>query len=352
MWIVNDLISFYINHILIPKIMDYSNPGFLYTKITDKGVRVSIRDILLLEEFLTELEKEIIKQPQGADKLYQVGKIGGYTFAALSELPNINNTQDLKELEKQTKFLSLFIACTYGTVVEHEINIAEKTFTQTYDDFVVCPKNGIGKLVIEGSAAGIWAWIMQDKTMEGRQTHCIGRGDKKCVIITGPPDKIQATTTFTNFKEIELNPEYEKLNSPQPAPHAKSLDELIKHQIFQIKNNKITYEGHRYLDVDIAYPYTLEQLLDEQTLYQVARKTYAKIGEKIPEEFIPQYLGAQGWGDITLVDEQIEIKHYPYLQISTTYPLIRGILAGLTGKDYHNAQNTIHAGSNTVVITT
>jgi hypothetical protein len=339
----DSLISMYIRNILIPRTEDYSKPGYVYTRLTSDSQKLALRDVFIPEDFISTLEAETIKKygQNGRKNLYEIGKNSGYTYAKFSKLENINTKTTDSELEEYLRLLLLYIAGTYGADIDYEINLKEKVFKQSYSDFVVCPTNGIGEIVISGSAAGIWSWILQDKTIEAIQSECIGRGDKRCTVLLGPPDKLDSfepkPIRVPELIDLELTDDYLTLNKSHPTEFVKnSLERLIDNQVLLLNAGRVTFSDIKFFELDIHYIYLLELLhIDQDMLFNIVKTKFRHIGDeiggKLSEAYISELLGAMGWGDIGVYDDKILINFYPYstLYSKTSFTVIRGIMSGL-----------------------
>ena len=352
MKITDNIYSLYIRQFLLPKAEDFSHPGYIYTKLSDDFENRKIRDVFIPEGWVSDIEKKTIEKysSEGDEILYKIGKIGGVTYGKFSELKTINDFDSPKKLEEYMRLLILFMAGTYGADVDYKIEIEKKLITQSYSNFVVCPHNGIGKLVITGSATGIWAWILQDKTIKGVHSKCIGRGDNVCEIILGPPEEIRKLGyephILTDFESPDLDQQYIEYNQFHPTEQVSvSLDKLIESNIIQLQDGEITFHGKRFFEWDMHYIYLLEILYpDIDELYKIT-KEHAKniglhIGVKLNYGYISEFLGALGWGDILIVeDSKALIKYYPYTSFyqqsnfTIIKALISGLLSVLTGKE-------------------
>ena len=322
MHLTDNLYSMYIRHILLPKMEDFSTAGYVFTKLTRDSKEIMLRDVFVPEEWVSELEIKTIEKYgiEGRKLLYTIGKNGGYTYARLSGIETIMTKPDRKEFEEYLRLLLLLIAGTYGAELDYELNLEMKTVRQSYSRFVVCEKNGIGEIVIAGSATGIGAWMIQDTTMEGVQTECIGRGDRQCTVLLGPPEVIESKGYIPfrvpQLMKIDLTREYLTFNMPQPTVHArKSLEDLINYKVVEFKDGKITFHNKRYFEWDSHYIYFLEYLYnDQEMLFELTKQYYKKVGEEIvnllKKDYISDNLCAMGWGDILIYSgPKIHVKH-------------------------------------------
>jgi hypothetical protein len=326
--LLDNLAGSFISHILLPRIEDFSHPGFLHTKFIGAG-----RNVVFLEGFLSEIERRFYSNNQ--HDLYKIGKTAGYNYGKITQLDTVH-TKGLRELSLYIRFLLLHIAGSYGAEVEYDLDIAAKSFQLSFSRYVVCEKNGIGLICLMGSAAGVMSWIFQDKGIESVQTECVGRGDARCNLIIGPSHKLAEKGVkhidFTEVEDFDFDKDYYGLNKPQQPKYCKtSLQKLIDYQMVEIHKNIFTFQKDRLVILDIIYLYLLEKYLPAEVLYDVAKEAWRMKAQKLKDGVSNELLSAFGWGDINVIDNKIEIINYPYspLYTTTTFPIIRGTLAGL-----------------------
>ncbi|MCX6695655.1 MAG: hypothetical protein NTU61_05120 [Candidatus Altiarchaeota archaeon] len=354
MKLTDNIYSLYIRSILIPKMEDYSNPGYVYTKLTRDSREIMLRDVFVPEELVAEIEAKTVEKygDEGRKTLYRIGKNSCYVYSKFSGFETVETTPNLKKLEEYVRLLVLFIAGTYGADVDYELDIKNKVQKISFSNYVVCQKNGIGEIFASGSAAGMWAWILQDNNIEVVQYKCVGRGDKTCSLLIALPETIEKRG-YTAFKasiqtDIDLTEEYLHLNKPYPTEAVKlSLEKLIAFNVIEFKDGRITFHQKRYFECDSHYVYFLELMHNDQNLlFEVTKEYYKKVGEdigdKLSTDYIAGFLGAMGWGDIMIHSgPRVQLRHYPYTTLydKTKYTVIRGVLSGLLSAVYKNDVN-------------
>lgn len=351
---IDKLYSLYIKNIIIPKTEDFSKPGYVFTRLTNKPGETILRDVFIPENLVAELETRTVEKrgEDGRKLLYAIGKNSCYTYSKFSKLDTVKTKPDKKDFEEHLRMLLLFIAGTYGADVTYEFDLETKVNVFSFSEYIVCQKNGIGEIFLSGSSTGMTAWVLQDNTIEGVQTECVGRGGKRCSILLAPPQKIRELGYIPfevpELLDINITPEYLDYNQPKPTESSKtSLNSLIAEKTLSFNDGKIRFHNQIFFECDIHYIYILEHLHKDDDLLLKLSKDYFKqvgkeIGEKLSREYISNLLGAMGWGDITIYSkDQIYIKNYPYtsLYTQTTYPLIRGILSGLLTTLYNEDIN-------------
>jgi hypothetical protein len=343
MRIIDKLYSLYIKNIILPGTEDFSTPGYIFTKLTNDPKQTILRDVFFPEDLIIELELKTVEKRsmEGRKCLYAIGKNCGYTYAKFSGMETIKTKPDKKDIEKYMRLILLFIAGTYGSDLAYELDVERKIHRFSFTEYVVCKKNGIGEIFFSGSATGIADWVQQDTQLEGTQIECIGRGDKRCTLLVALPEKIKELG-YTAFEvpellEVKMTEEYFQFNKPLPTKSVKSsLNELIANKIMTFDNLKLLFNNKRFFECDCHYVYILEHLYqDDETLFNVSFHFYKQLGEeirdKLTKEYISDFLGAIGWGDIIIYSkENVYINHYPYTTLynKTTYPIIRGMLSG------------------------
>jgi len=333
----------YKTEIIIPKIEDYTQPGFLFTRLTSDFDILLMRDIGFFEDHFVELEKAIIEEKgdEGRNILYAIGKNSGYTYAKFSRMTTRQETSSEKSFSDYVEKLMLFIIGTYSGGGSYDYSINPFQFNFYFDDFIVCSKSGIGEIITSGSAAGIWSWLYGDKSIEGIQVKCVGRGDERCKLIVSKPKVFEKNNysfkKCTELIDIDMDNFYIEYNKPRKEEYSEySLEEIIEVGIIYFKDNELLFKEKRISELDIHYVYYLEHFYDNILLYEVTKKFYKKIGdiigEQLNEQYISNLMGALGWGDICMDDlTRILINNYPYtaLHNKSSFPLIRGIMAGL-----------------------
>jgi len=188
---------------------------------------------------------------------------------------------------------------------------------------------------------------MQDKSIEGVQLECQGRGNERCFVICAPEQKLQEKTN--NFFRVNDLPEqkfdivYKTLNEIKATTHAvNSLRKLIDAGFFNYHEGILLYKDMRFFGCEAHIFYLLEQEIaklqdGEQVLFDVCFE-YGKLLQKTYgftsfQKFIPDFFPALGFGDVFVLDHtapRIAAVYYPWTAYSeqSKYIIFRGIMSG------------------------
>jgi hypothetical protein len=338
----DEIVSWFIRNLILPKTEIIDKPGFI---VTDSG-NIQLRELLIPESLIMRLEQEIISNYalEGKQVLYSAGKKFGYSYASLANIPTIENTP--KERFKEfAYFLVRWVGTTFSRDIKYKLDLATKKFELEMQDYIVCSKNGLGQLMTEGGVSGIWAYVSCDKTIEGVQTRCKGRGDQKCELISAPPAilKGQGLTFFTelNLYPMKFSREYKELNKIRETNYSQdSLKSLINSGTFKYEHGIVNFKGERHFQVEASLVYILENELKklpngEHILFQTAFDYGKSLGKQIKQEhsvrFLMDYLSVTGWGDIMVIKNKVLSIYHPWLEMakSSNYTFFRGLASGL-----------------------
>lgn len=347
MQIKDRIVTWYIQNIILPRREIIDNPGFLITAFTDKKHVTYLRDLLLPEKLFEEIESTIASAygDQGQQVLYSAGKKFGYIYSSMSNLPTINTSTN-KELEDFAYLMLRFVEGTYAKQANHEVDFEKKTLQILFDNYIICRHNGLGYIMTNGSLAGLWAYIVQDNTVEGIQLKCQGRGDDNCHILCAPEKTIQEKI-HRYYRENEMNIHksesmYKALNEIRPTRSTNSLKRLLDAGFFKFSHGVFSYKDMRFFLCDSHILYFLEQEISklkngEEVLFDVCFE-YGKFlqqiyGGKDFQKFIPDFFPALGFGDIIILDPhkpRLASMYYPWSVYSkdSKYIIFRGIMSG------------------------
>ncbi|MEM2918735.1 MAG: hypothetical protein QXY62_04475 [Candidatus Altiarchaeota archaeon] len=350
MAIKDEIVSWFIRNVAIPKLEIIDHPGFITMKPMPSK-QVYSRQILMSESFLVNLENKIVEKygNEGRRALYSIGKRFGYRFSIMIDLPTIQRCNK-KEFLTLAYFIGRFIESTYAHKVLYKINFDLNEFDLTFDGYVVCRKNGKGYIMTDGGSAGIWAYALQDLSVEGVQVKCQGRGDKKCEVICAPP-KILEKKGLTFFKETNLEDleieydRYEEMNKIRETQYAKnSFEDLINIGFFDYSRGVVKHKDERYFLCEASLPYIIEMELKKlegatKILFDCAfdhGKKIAKLqGECNFQEFMMQFLSACGYGDILVLElgggYKVTNFYFPWTKFAdeVKFEMYRGLVSGL-----------------------
>jgi predicted hydrocarbon binding protein len=187
-----DLFKWFVRNIVYAKNEIIDRPGFIVCQYTEKGKTTYMREIFYPEAVWVKFEKNLIDKygDKGKQAIYSAGKRFGYSYTHASGFSKMKDISR-KTFENNVYFFLRYIECVWTNRLEHEIDYNRELFKATFDDYVVCPKNGKGYLMMAGCVAGWWAYLIDDKNAEGIQTRCVGRGDEECEIICGHNEDLQ-----------------------------------------------------------------------------------------------------------------------------------------------------------------
>lgn len=340
------IVSWYVQNILIPRTEIIDKPGFIITTLSKPPETTYLREIFLPEKLLELIETRIVEhyEDKGRQTLYSAGKKFGYVYASLSRFPTVNTTNK-KDFSNFTYYLVRYMEGVFSAKAQHEINIEEKWFSVDFNQYIVCRNNGIGHIMTDGGTAGIWAYAINDKSVEGIQLECQGRGDSRCLILCGPEKKIKEKTPDffceKNLPEQKFEGTYEHLNKIRPTEYSNnSLQDLLHVGFFEYEHGMITYNNNRFFPVESHILYFLEEEISklengEQTLFDICfeygkilRETY---GYEDYQKFIPDFFPALGFGDLIFLDSNsVAAIYYPWTIFSekSKYIIFRGIISG------------------------
>ena len=259
MVIKDKVCAWFMRNILLPRVEIIDNPGFVICKFAPHK-RVTLRDIFIGESSLQNLENSM-KSYQKI--LYGIGKKFGHIYASISTLPQISETSK-KEFLKFANWMVRYIETLYASKLSHKADCDNKIFEIKMYDYIICRKNGLGYLFSTGGIAGIWAYVVEDKTVEAVQPKCQGRGDEECKVIAAPYKTLvkmgYKPMRCTKLETLELDKEYGQFNQIRPTKWAKqSLKDLIDSGFFKYRHGQVTYQKERFFLCEASFMYVLEK---------------------------------------------------------------------------------------------
>ncbi len=342
--ITDTVLVWYIKNILMPNLIIIDKPGFFIAKFSSKNKVAYRRQLFMSEDILSGMEKKLINKYDRKAKqvLYSAGKKFGYHYANLSNFPKKSEANEKEIKEFINKFL-LFLQAMWADKVEiTNLDIKNDIFEVELDNYVVFRKDGFGYSNLDGAASGFWAFISENKNVDGLRLE----KDKNKLMLTMAPHARKHNIEYFNEPDLKQIAEknYEIINALRPTNFAKvSMKELIDSRIFNYDKRTVEYNGLRFFPCEATLLFTLETELKKlkegnKALYEAAFEVGFKIASKpdnLNEQFISDFLGAQGWGDIQLKNtESATILHYPWSGLNTTasYDMIKGIVSGMVSK--------------------
>jgi len=351
------LVKWYIQNIWMPKIDIFDKPGFIITKFTEKGRTVYLREIFFPELLFVELENAVVKEYQnkGAKALYSAGKKVGYLFSEMSAFLQLESATEKKFLEFVDLFIK-YIESIWASKMQHEVDIKSKSIKFYLTDYIVCSKNGLGHILTSGGAAGIWAYLINDISVEGVQTQCQGRGKKYCELICAPKQMlINSKLTPFDMQKLEIvkdKQRYIEFNQIRNTEFAKkSFQDLVNSGLFKYAGGQMTYNGERHFYCDTSLIYFLELELkslpnSSNLLFNTAFDWAKRMTEKLSDKnttFLTDYLSALGFGDVVAIKKgqkyNVLNNYFPWMEqceninFSIYRGIVSGMLSGLLGKN-------------------
>ncbi|OYT58314.1 hypothetical protein B6U70_00940 [Euryarchaeota archaeon ex4484_162] len=345
------IVTWYIQNVIIPRREIIDKPGFVITSFTEKNQITYLRELFIPEGLFELIERKIIQHynREGKQVLYSAGKKFGYLYASISNFPTIK-TCTKKEFTDFAYLLVRYIEGVYARQAKHKLEIENKLFTISFKDYIVCRHNGFGYIMTAGGIAGIWAYAVQNNSVEGVQIECQGRGDSRCFIICADEREIQKRSNSIlsekNLFAHKFDEIYKTMNEVRKTSYSKnSLKDLLDSNFFEYKRGILSYKNVRFFPVEAHILYLLEQEIiklknGEKHLFDICFE-YGKIlreiyGEKDYERFISDFFPALGFGDILFVDSDRSNKtiaaiYYPWTVFSekSKYIIFRGLMSGI-----------------------
>lgn len=342
------IVTWFIKHVIIPRREILDKPGFVVTTFTEHKQTTYLRDLFLPEKLFESIESTIVRYfgLQGKQALYSAGKKFSYLYASLSNFPTINDCTE-KELSDFIYSLVRYMEVTLARQATHKIDFGDKMFTISFRDYIICRHNGLGYVMTDGGSGGLWAYEMQDKSIEGTQVECQGRSDERCFVICAPEERIKKVTNKffceKNLPIQKFDDVYETMNEIRETTYSNnSMKDLLDVGFFKYNEGVFSYENIRFFGCESHILYLLEQEISklkdgEQILFDICfefGKFLQEIyGDTDYQKFIPDFFPALGFGDILVTDSNapsISAFYYPWTVFSETskFIIFRGIMSG------------------------
>ncbi|MFH1285709.1 MAG: hypothetical protein ABIH99_03950 [Candidatus Micrarchaeota archaeon] len=359
------IVDWFIRRFIVPQGEDIDEPGFIIKNVLVEGGARSIRDLVIAEDLLKEIEGRVVKKyrKKGKQALYSAGKKFGYAYASMTGVPRINACSESKFLEALNVFLRDFES-TVASWTEYEVDLKKKTLMIKMKDYTVCRENGMGYFLSEGVIAGIWAYLMKDKSVEAVQIECQGRGAEECELIAAPYTVLKRMCIHNEFmresklEEIHYTEVYRQINRLDKKRYKmgkmtkrmvytqSSLKSLMDAGVVTYTSGILSYAKDRHVICDALLPYALENELRKlkrgRELLFEASFDYAKtLGEKgRPQnlQYITDYFASFGWGEVRVNSMKngkenygIDARYFPWCKYSkeSSYALFRGLVSGM-----------------------
>lgn len=343
------VVTWWIKNIITPQREIIDKPGFIVTTFTEHKRTTYLREFFLSEQLFEFIENKIVEiyGDKGRQALYSAGKKFGYLYASMSNFPTINDIS-ANELSDFAYLVLRYIEGTYAKQAKHQLDFEKKLLTISFDNYIVCRHNGLGYIMLNGAVSGLWAYEVQDKTLEATQLECQGRGDKNCFFICAPVERLKEKTNKifleTDLSEKQPDDRYRLLNQIRDSTYSSnSLKSLIDHKFFKYKEGILSYKTIRFFHCESHILYLLEQEIlklpdGEKILFDICFN-YGKFLQEIYggenyKKFIKDFYPALGFGDIIIRDSKeinITSMYYPWTIYSekSNYIIFRSIMSGI-----------------------
>ncbi len=357
MVVKDKIVTWYLKNIYIPKSEITDKSGYICEHVGGQR-EIFLRELLLPETVFVELEKRMVKEIKGKNILYSIGKRFGYRYAFASKFTTIDKVSK-KIFLRYSYFLVRYIeSISYGKNLNHKVNYDKRMFNLNAKEYIICRKNGLGYILTSGGTAGIWAYMTCDPTVEGVQTKCQGRGDKKCELICAPAKVLKEKKIKflkeTDLENLEIDAEYMEINKIRPTQFARySLKDLIDSGFFEYSKGVIHYKAERHFLCEASLMYILEKELKKlkgggKVLFDVSFDYGKNLAEESKQElnnassssgsaesFITNYMSALGWGDILVMKKSgkytVVSNYFPWTKWAKNIKFImfRGMISGM-----------------------
>jgi len=350
MGVKDNLVSWFIKNIEMSRMELIDNPGFVVTQFSEKGANVFMREIFFPEEVFVNIERNVEARmgEKGAKLLYSAGKTFGRTYSKMSAFPKFESGKE-GEMEDFVYMFIRYMEAMWSSGIQHTLDLEKKTLEMKAKDFVVCRKDGLGRIISEGTGAGFWSYVMNDSSIEASHPRCIGRGADVCDLVYAPNYRLHEA----GLKYLELEPEedvkivtpnYVELNRiREPQFSRSSFKNMVDSGHIEYKNGTVKFADERHMLCEASIFYLLESYLSKEggdsVIFQSAFDYGMKLSQKLDdgkiEPLISDYLSATGWGDSIVLNKEgkyrIVSNYFPWTPLadSVTFSLFRGMVSGI-----------------------
>jgi len=343
------ILTWFLRNIYLPKVEIIDKPGFIFVS----SGKAYLRDLAFPEYIFIELEKKL----EGGT-LYAVGKTFGYNYAYNTMMPRIEDVTREKFLDSLYFTIRYVESISYGRNLKHSVDYDKKIATLTAKDFIICSKNGVGHIILEGTIAGFCAYAFSDKSVEGVQTKCQGRGDPECEVIYAPSQVLkQKGLKFhiaRDMDEFKIEETYLAINREREMQFSKnSLKSFIDSGFFKYDHGTIDYKNERFFICEASIMYFLEKRIKkikgaDKALFDISFDWGEHIAKAEtndngavpslnmrPEQFISELMSALGWGDVSVIVKSgkysVISNYFPWTPFADDikYTMFKGILSGM-----------------------
>ncbi|MEW6748101.1 MAG: hypothetical protein AB1295_00125 [Candidatus Micrarchaeota archaeon] len=336
--------SWFMKNIILPNNEIIDKPGFIIYQFQEKGKNSFMREILFPELMLADIESRAHRLAgKKADlALYRAGKRWGYRFADGALFPKRSKTGKKAFRTFFSDFVK-FCETVYSAGFSGTMDLPKMEITMRGEDVIICSISGRGEVFL-GAWVGVWGYMCETRGMEGKHTKCQGRGAKECVFVCAPAKTLGFSEKMHWGQEMEIEPQFFKLNSPHEV-----LSEFSLKRFLEMGN--ITYEGgffrkgnDRLVLHESSSIYFIEDELErmgaKDVVFDSAFDYFREFSKWHTMEFFIGFLMATGWGEIKIFKEGkgylVMIKNFPWTSLagSIGFGMVRGAFSGfLSGKD-------------------
>ena len=349
----DSVVRLYVKRFIIPRALIFDKPGFVNFKISGKTT-IFLRQLLLPETFFVSFEKKIVEEfgMKGEELLYSIGKKFGYSFAQNGRFENSKDHPGEK-IKDWILVADKFVEGTYASRISETIDVKRKSVDYELKNFVVCRKLGYDHIFATGGAAGLLAWILQDKKIEGLLYDSkFAKENHRCKVKCAPPRILSKEFNEKFFSETDLGSlesdmvVYQKYNKIADITNKKSFQTFLTSKKFTYSEGIITYEKkERFFLLEVSGMYLLEKGLKNKRMKQIMFDSAFSTGQNL---FVRsnandlfktmELLSALGWGDVIILKSggriKVIIRHFPWTKYykEIDYLIIRGLLSGIFSK--------------------
>ncbi len=353
--IKDNLVRLYIKQFIIPKALIFDKPGFVDFKISGK-TNVFARQMLVPEDFFVRLEDHLIKKygDRGRSTLYSIGKKFGYSFSQLGRFENIKDHPG-NGVKDWIIIASKFVEGTYASEIRQDSDIKTETVNYVLRNFVICRKLGYDFFLAAGGAAGVIAWLLQNKDIEAYYYDSTAPGeDQTCKVKCAPAGAFDADGVKI-FREKNLDnlqqdvQQYNEFNKEVAVKYTKSFRDYLNAGIFSYENGIIKFKAtnERFFLMEVSGMYLLELGLKENAFDGEVFDVASAVGEEIFSKMeknaqsVLELTTALGWGEVMLLPSEngklkIVINHFPWTgwYKDIDFMIVRGLLSGIFSAVY------------------
>ncbi len=359
--IKDDVVRLYVKRFVIPKALIFDKPAFVDFKISGK-TNVFARQILVPEAFFIQLEKKIVEKykDEGKSAMYSIGKKFGYSFAQLGRFENINDHPG-EAVKDWIIIASKFVEGTYASDIRQTADVGKKTVDYVLKNFVICRNLGYDFFLATGGAAGVIAWLLQDKNIEGYYYDSQFEGeDHTAKVKCAPYETLKEISKKDVFSENKLDnlkqdvQSYNKFNEEVEISYTKSFSNYLDAKVFTYEKGiiKLKSNGERFFLMEVSGLYLLELELKKRGMdkeifdvaYEVGKKLFG--GLENNTQSILELMVALGWGEIMILPAakgklQVVINHFPWTgwYKDIDFLITSGILSGILSVTYGRKVN-------------